>query len=220
MTRGEDPAKHAGSDLPSWSAAAHARNLASPALRLAYRLDVHGANYLGGDGPLLVVCRSEALLSGSILHATSPRPVHVVANEAMSRVLGDRGLRASGDINPAMPGAIQAQRMARSALEDGRVVCVLGRSMPLGYVLASTGARVAVVVVTGAEGRVVTDPPRPRSTISVYAFEPVSLEIVGDPLRPATRAAVEEQVRQVVADAEQTVGVQGTPRWPATGDGR
>jgi len=58
------------------------------------------------------------------------------------------------------------------------------------------------VVLLGALGRVPTDPPRPRSRIDVYYAAPVMIPVHGDPLRTSTRAAVAEQVRQLVSDAE------------------
>jgi len=64
------------------------------------------------------------------------------------------------------------------------------------------------LVLLGAEGRVTTDPPRPRSRIDVYCFEPITISVPGDPLRAATRAAVEEQVRQAMADVEHVAALR------------
>ena len=187
---------------PSWTAAAHARNLSSAALRLTYRLDIHGAHHLGTSGPLVIACPSESILAGAILQAIAPRPVHVIANSAMSRVLPARTLHAQGDIPVESEGAVSAQLQARAAIEDERAVAIAGSQVNPGYLVAITRAPVAAVIILGAEGSVVTDPPRPRSRISVFAFEPQSIEVPGDPLRPATRTVIDERIRQIVSDAE------------------
>lgn len=187
---------------PSWSGAAHARNLASAALRMTYAVRSHGAHHVGTSGPLVMVCRSEGILAGAVLHATVPRPVHVVANEAMSTALRQGMMTKAGVIPVAAPTAVDAQHRALAALEDERAVVVTGTAVPIGYLVAMLQAPVLPVVLLGADGRVPTDPPRPRTRIDAYYFEPVMVDVSGDPLRPATRAAVEEQVRQLVSDAE------------------
>lgn len=187
---------------PSWSGAAHARNLASAALRMTYQLRPHGAHHVGTSGPLLMVCRSEGMLAGAILHATLPRPVHVVANEAMGKALRQGMMTKAGVIPVSSETAIEAQHRARAALEDDRAVVITGSACPTGYLIATCAVPVLPVVMLGAEGRVPTDPPRPRSRIDVYFMPPVTIEVPGEPLRASTRAAIEEQVRQVVSDAE------------------
>ena len=64
------------------------------------------------------------------------------------------------------------------------------------------------VVLLGAVGRVPTDPPRPRSRIDVFFAPPATLEVSGDPLRTTTRSAVAEQVRQLLADAEELASMR------------
>lgn len=187
---------------PSWSGAAHARNLASAALRMTYQVRQHGAHHVGTAGPLLMVCRSEGMLAGAILHATVPRPVHVVANEAMGKALRQGMMAKAGVIPVAADTAIEAQHRARAAIEDDRAVVITGSACPAAYLVGACRVPVMPVVMLGAEGRVPTDPPRPRSRIDVYFTTPVTIEVPGDPLRASTRAAIEEQVRQVVSDAE------------------
>jgi len=187
---------------PSWTGAAHARNLASAALRMTYRVGVHGAHHVGTSGPLLMVTRCEGVLVGALLHATAPRPIHVMANEAMAQALPEGVLAKSGDIRVEQPTGVAAQRRALAALRDERVVVAAGAAIPVGYLVAVSGVTVMPVVLLGAEGRVPTDPPRPRSRIDVYYSAPVTISIPGDPLRTSTRAAVAEQVRQIVSDAE------------------
>ncbi len=195
-------------DPPSWSGAAHARNLASAALRMTYQLRAHGAHHVGTSGPLLLVTRCEGMLAGSILHAMAPRPLHVVANDAMQRAFPDSAMAAAGDIPISGPSAVLTQRRALAALLDERTVAVAGSSVPVGYLVAVAGVAVMPVVLLGAMGRVPTDPPRPRSRIDVYFAPPVTVSVVGDPLRSSTRAAVTEQIRQLVRDAEELAGMR------------
>ena len=83
----------------------------------------------------------------------------------------------------------------------GRAVVITGSACPVGYLVARSGVQVMPVVMLGAEGRVATDPPRPRSRIDVFFFPPVSLPVDGDPLAASTRARLNERVRQLVADS-------------------
>jgi len=193
---------------PSWTGAANARNLASAALRMTYRVRAHGAHHVGTSGALLMVTRCEGVLAGALVHATAPRPVHVVANEAMDRALPERALSAAGDIRLTGPAAVLTQRRALAALHDERAVVVAGSIVPVGYLVAVTGVAVMPVVLLGAVGRVPTDPPRPRSRIDVFFAPPVTLEVSGDPLRTTTRSAVAEQVRQLLADAEELASMR------------
>jgi hypothetical protein len=193
---------------PSWSGAAHARNIAGAALRMTYQIRPHGAHHVGTSGPLLMVCRSEGILAGAFLHATVPRPVHVVANEAMSTALRQGMMAKAGVIAVKAPTAIEAQHQALAALLDERAVVVTGAAVPVGYLVAKAGVPVMPVVLLGAEGRVATDPPRPRSRIDAYFAPAVMLDVTGDPLRASTRASVEEQVRQLVSDAEKVAAMR------------
>lgn len=192
----------AATDLPSWSGAAHARNLASTAMRLTYRLHPHGMHHAGTEGPAVLVCRSEGVLAGAVIHATVPRPVHVIANAAMMAALKQGMMTRAGVIPVADTVALAAQRAARAAVLDDRAVVLTGSLVDPAYLIAVTGAPLVPLVLLGAEGRVATDPPRPRSRIDVYCFDPVEISIPGDPLRASTRAAVDEQVRQALTDAE------------------
>ena len=189
-------------ELPSWNGAAHARNLASTALRMTYRLHPHGMHNAGTAGPAVLVCRSEGVLAGAVIHASVPRPVHVVANAAMMAALKQGMMTKAGVIPVSSGAAISAQRVALAAVHDERAVALTGSLVDPAYLLAVTGAPLVPLVLLGAEGRVATDPPRPRTRIDVYCFDPVAIDVPGDPLRAATRAAVDEQVRQAMADAE------------------
>ncbi|MFY9232189.1 MAG: hypothetical protein WAO50_09815 [Candidatus Nanopelagicales bacterium] len=190
------------SSLPSWSGAAHARNLASAAMRISYKVHPHGNHHVGNTGAAILYCRSEGILVGSLLHATVPRPIHVVANAAMTAALRQGMLTRAGVIPVRDETAIEAQRSARVALEDERAVALTGSAVHPAYLLATTGAPLVPVVMLGAEGRVPTDPPRPRTRIDVYFFDPVPIRVAGDPLKASVRAAIDERVRQAMDDAE------------------
>lgn len=194
--------------LPSWTGAAHARNIASAAMRVSYKVHPHGIHHVGTTGPAILVCRSEGVLTGALLHATVPRPVHVVANAAMMAALRQGMMAKAGVIPVRDDTAIEAQHTARAALADDRAVALTGTTIDPSYLLAVTGAPLVPVVMLGAEGRVPTDPPRPRSRIDVYCFDPVTVSVGGDPLNSAVRADVGEQLRQVMADAHEIAAVR------------
>ena len=132
----------------------------------------------------------------------------------MSKALRQGMMAKAGVIAVTAPTAVEAQHQALAALRDERAVVVTGSAVPVGYLVAMTGVPVMPVVLLGAEGRVATDPPRPRSRIDVYFAPAVTLDVTGDPLRASTRASVEEQVRQLVSDAEKrgrdAIGPGGT----------
>ncbi|HAN71587.1 MAG TPA: hypothetical protein DCQ36_08375 [Actinobacteria bacterium] len=194
--------------MPSWTGAAHARNIASAAMRVTYKVHPHGQHHAGTEGSAILVCRSEGVLVGTLLHATMPRPVHVMANAAMMAALRQGMMAKAGVIPVRDDTAIEAQRLARLALEDLRAVALTGTTVHPSYLLAVTGAPLVPVVILGGEGRVATDPPRPRSRIDVYYFEPIRVDVDGDPLHATTRASLDEQIRQVMADAEHTAALR------------
>lgn len=187
---------------PSWQGAANARNLTAAALRLAYRIRPHGAHNVGTQGPLLMVTHCEAVLAGSIIRASAPRPIHIVASEAMAQAIPGNVLASSGDLVAVPPYGVDAQRMALAALADDRAVLLCGEASWPGYLAAFAGVPVMPVVVLGADGTVPTDPPRPRSRIDVFYMAPEVVAVPGDPLQSSVRTVVTERVRQLVADAE------------------
>jgi len=194
--------------MPSWSGAAHARSIAATAMRLTYKVQAHGAHHVGTSGPAVLVTRCEGLLAGTVLHATVPRPVHVLANAAMMAALRQGLMTRAGIIPVDAPTAIGAQHAARAAIADERAVALTGSTVDPAYLLATTGAPLIPVVMLGVSGRVPTDPPRPRSRIDVYYFDPVEVQVSGDPLGASVRAGVAEQVRQALTDAERIASVR------------
>jgi hypothetical protein len=148
-----------------------------------------------------MVTASEGMLAGAFIRATAQRPIHVVASHAMSLAVPEGVLVKAGDIPLSGPSAMRSQRKALAALDDERAVLLAGGAVAPGYLVATTGVPVMPVVLLGADGKVPTDPPRPRSRIDVFYFPPVSVQVIGDPLKASTRAALDERVRQLVADA-------------------
>lgn len=190
-------------DPPSWTGAANARTLASAALRMSYRLRAHGAHEVGTIGPLVLVTGSEGMLAAAVIHATAPRPLHVLANAAMSAAIPERMLATAGDIPLSGPAAVLSQRRALAGLRDDRAVVVAGAGPWAAYLVAVSGAPVMPVVLMGEQGAVATDPPRPRSRIDVFYAPAVPIEVVGDPIAAATRAHVTERIRQLLVDAQE-----------------
>ena len=189
-----------GSQLPSWYAAAHTRNLAAAAAHRLYRLRAHGAFHIGTHGPLVLVVPSPALLAPLVVQAIAPRPVHVLVDGSAPAALPAALRRAVGAIDFDAPTAITAQRRALAALADGRAVAVCGATWPAAYLVAASGASVVAVTLLGIDGRVGIDPPRPGSAIAAYVTAPVRVEVGEDPVRRSTRTVVGERIRQVVAD--------------------
>lgn len=192
--------------LPSWSGAAHVRNISSTALSWTYQLRIHGSHHIGTSGALVIVCPSEAVLAGALVQAIAPRPVHVMANAAMRAVLPARALTMAGSLVPEGRTAVAAQRLALDSLQDGRAVAFLGSLVNPAWLVAESAAPVVCVTLVGEQGRVPTDPPRIRSLIHAFVSPPTVIRVqadgtTGDPLRAGTRAAVAERIRQVVADA-------------------
>lgn len=181
-------------------AAANARTLGGPAVRMLYRIEVFGVHELPARGPLLVVGDQPELLAGTVIKAVAPRPMHVIASEAVARVMPPGVIGLAGDIvNPA-PG-ISAAEEALSLLECGEAVVVLGDQPAVGYLAAASRAPIATVAVFGAAGRVPTDPPALRTRIDVRFGPATQIEVPGDPLELAVIRGVGEQVRQHLADA-------------------
>lgn len=182
-------------------AAANARNLAGPALRVAFRLEVFGSHHLPATGPLLIVGEQPELLAGPVIKAMAPRPIHVLAPPVAMAVVPTVAIAAGGDLVNAHPGIRGAEEALR-ILASGGAVALLGELPAVGYLAASSGAPVATVVVLGATGRVPTDPPPLRSRIEVRFGPVVPNQASGDPCSMAVIRGIGEQIRQQVADAQ------------------
>lgn len=182
------------------SRAATARNLTGPALRAIYRLEVEGAGLVPAGGPLILQIDGDGLLAGPVLKAVTPRPVHTIVSGALAEVLMGHSPGWAGDI--ALEGhGFAAYAAACALLRSGEAVAILGESSLLGPLLAASGAVVQPVTITGAGGKVATDPPRPRSRIGIVFEAPITVTSSGDPCALATVQQLRELVRQARADA-------------------
>ncbi len=183
-----------------FSRAATFRNLSGPALKAVYKIHEQGSDLVPMSGPLIMLVEGEGLLVVPILKALTPRPVHVVVSGALGQVLAGHSSGLGGDLTFIPPG-FEATQEALSYLQDGEAVGIMGDFSSLGYLVAMTGATVVPVVITGAGGKVATDPPRPRSKVGILYEAPLHISPNGDPCALATLQQVGEQVRQARVDA-------------------
>ena len=186
--------------MVGFSRAATLRNLTSPALKAMYNVDVQGLELIPMVGPVIFDIKGEGILVAPVVNACSPRPIHVVIDGALRQVLSKKTRYLGGDIALVEPGYTAAQR-AIVLLKHGAAIGLMGQFPSLGHLQAATGATVIPVSVTGAGGKVATDPPRPRSHIGILFEAPIQISPVGDPCALATVQTVGELVRQARADA-------------------
>ena len=186
--------------MVGFSRAATVRNLTSPALKAVYNVEVVGVDQIPVTGPVIFDIAGSGVLVAPIVNACSTRPVHVVIDGALRQVLSKKTRYLGGDIPLNEPG-FGAMTQARLLLDQGEAVGLMGPFPSLGHLVAATGAAVVPVSVTGAGGKVATDPPRPRSRIGILFQAPIQISPVGDPCALAIVQTVGELVRQARADA-------------------
>jgi len=186
--------------MAGFSRAATLRNLTSPALKAMYNIEVEGQEHIPMDGPVIFDIAGTGILVAPVVNACSPRPIHVVIDGALRQVLSKKTRYLGGDIAMEEPG-FTATHQAATLLKQGEAVGLMGRFPSLGHLVAITGATVIPVMVSGAGGRVATDPPRPRSHIGILFEAPIHISPEGDPCALATVQTVGEMVRQARADA-------------------
>ena len=175
--------------------------LSGPAMRFAYRFDVEGAAQVPTDGPVIFHIDGDELLAGAALKAIAPRPVHFIVSGAPNEVFLGRSQLLAGDI--ALDGfGFHASQAALRVLREGGAVAFTGEHPPLGFLVAASKATIVPVTISGAGGRVRTDPPKPGSRISIVFEAPIEIDAQGDPCALATVQEVAEQVRQARADAQ------------------
>ncbi|MDO8731313.1 MAG: hypothetical protein Q7L55_01875 [Actinomycetota bacterium] len=176
-------------------------SLSASALKFIYRLRISGQSLVPASGPVIFHIEGDELLSGPALKAVAPRPVQFIVSGALNKVFLGRSQILAGDIS--MEGfGFGAAEEAISVLKSGGSVAFVGEHPPLGYLVAASGAAIVPVRVTGAGGRVRTDPPKPGSPISIVFEAPIEIAVQGDPCALATVQEVAEQVRQARADAQ------------------
>lgn len=187
---------------------AHVRNLFGPVIRRLYRIRVHGLANIPASGPVLLLSPNEGVLAAPALISVAPRPVHVLPNASLARVLGPAGVAAMGGIAPQSVAGLDAQRRAAAMLADGAVVAVIGSSISPGWLVASAAPVVVPVVVVGDHGKVLTDTPRLGAVVEVFVGPAVHAP-PRDPARGSrtapNRSAVRsraEWARQIVFDAQ------------------
>jgi hypothetical protein len=183
-----------------FSRAATFRNLSAPALKAVYQLHEQGSDLVPLSGPLILLIEGDGLLVVPVLKALTPRPVHVVVAGALGQVLAGHSSGFGGDVTLISPG-FEATQEALSYLQEGQAVGIMGDFPLVGYLIAMTGARVQPVAISGAGGKVATDPPRPRSKVGILYDAPLHISPNGDPCALATIQQVGEQVRQARVDA-------------------
>ncbi|MFA7324910.1 MAG: hypothetical protein WC005_11205 [Candidatus Nanopelagicales bacterium] len=186
--------------MTSHSRAATVRSLSGPALRALYRLQVEGAELVPASGGVIFEIEGDGLLAIPVLKAVAPRPVHAIIDGALGQVLLGSSRAWAGDI-PLDGLGFGAANAAIDLLRAGDAVAILGETPPLGLLLAASGAQLQPVRITGASGRVPTDPPRPRARIGIVFEAPIHISPIGDPYALATVQQLSEQVRQARADA-------------------
>ncbi|HBJ73576.1 MAG TPA: hypothetical protein DDY88_07715 [Actinobacteria bacterium] len=175
--------------------------LTGSALKFIYRLHISGQDSVPSAGPVIFHIEGDELLSGPALKAVSPRPVQLIVSGALNEVFLGGSQILAGDI--ALDGfGFGAAEQAIAVLNAGGTVAFVGEQPPLGYLVAASGATIVPVRITGAGGRVRTDPPRPGSRISIVFEAPIQIAVQGDPCALATVQEVAEQVRQARADAQ------------------
>ncbi len=175
--------------------------LSSSAIRFVYRLRTSGQSLVPASGPVIFHVEGDALLSCPAVRAVAPRPAHLIVSGSLNEVFLGSTQVVAGDISLEGFGFAAAEQ-AIAALNAGEAVIFVGDQPPLGYLVAATGAAVVPVRVTGAGGRVRTDPPKPGSRISIVFEAPIQIAVTGDPCALATVQAAAEQVRQARADAQ------------------
>ncbi|MDP2288478.1 MAG: hypothetical protein Q8M73_07925 [Actinomycetota bacterium] len=176
-------------------------SVTSSAVKFLYRLRVSGQALVPSAGPVIFHIEGDELLSGPALRAVAPRPVQLIVSGALNEVFLGRTQIVAGDISLDGFGFAAAEQ-GIAVLKAGGAVAFVGDLPPLGYLVAASGAVIVPVRITGAGGKVRTDPPRPGSPISIVFEAPIQIAVHGDPCALATVQEVAEQVRQARADAQ------------------
>jgi 1-acyl-sn-glycerol-3-phosphate acyltransferase len=180
------------------SLAATARNLVAPAMRLGYRVHVHGGHRCPRRGPLLVVAPYRGFMDSTVIATCLPRPVEVLVAPGGLAALGGR---LPGRILVAEEDPGPGLRSARAVLGAGGAVGAWSEDSlerAAGFLAATSGAPVMPVVVLGGSGAHPGDPPAWRSRIDVVVGELWSPQ--SGPLSRRHVVRVAEEIRQRVTD--------------------
>jgi hypothetical protein len=174
-----------------------------------YRIHVHGSSSVPLTGPVLLLCPQEGILAVPAFISVTPRPVHVIPNASLARVIGSSGIENIGGIPISGFAAIETQNRAATALKSGAAVGIFGGNPSPGWLVAKEAPVVVPVIVLGDRGRVLTDPPRLGSRVEVFFGPAVIASAVGEhelgqaaPNRSEARFRA-EWCRQIVMDAQE-----------------
>jgi len=172
--------------MPSGRKAATARNFWQVALKAGYTIDVQGSENLPKHPPLLVIVNEAGPLTSPIIRSVLPWPVHHIGS----------------DIAWSAPG-IGASWAGSTALREGRSVAVSLDLPTAGALALMSGLPIACVRITGAQGRINTDPARPGSRITV-SIAPVTAGLSWEGLPTAMEVRLAHTlIRQRYADVYQ-----------------
>jgi len=177
------------------------RALVGPALRLAWRLQVEGAENLPAYGPAIVVANHDSLADPFVLGAALGRPLRFLSKQELwsNRLVG-RMMDALGGIPVARArGAVGAVAAAARALDAGDVVAIFPQGTTLGppdrpwqrgaaRLASTTGAPLVPVALVGTREALAPGSrfPRLRARVRVVVGKPIVVERSA-PTIPATR---------------------------------
>jgi 1-acyl-sn-glycerol-3-phosphate acyltransferase len=194
--------------------------LAFAAMRVGFRLQVHGREHVPMSGPVLLVSNHASVLDPPFIGAASPRELYFLAKEELFAVplfgrfihaLNARPVRRDGSDSRALKTALKLLADNRAILlfpegtrgVEGR----LGEGKPgAGMLAVMSGAPVVPVAISGSSralprGRAVPRPAR----IRVRFGPPLSFKSAGDERRKERyREATTEMMRaiaQLMAEA-------------------
>jgi 1-acyl-sn-glycerol-3-phosphate acyltransferase len=175
------------------------RTVVGPVLRLAWRLEVHGADRIP-RGPVIVVANHDSLADPFVLGAALDRPLRFLAKQELwsNRVVG-RVLDALGGIPvERATGDVAAVAVAGRALAAGAAVAIFPQGTVLGpsdrpwqrgaaRLALTSGAPLVPVAIVGASKGLRPGTRLPRLTrVRIIVGEPIAVEPV-QPTIPLTR---------------------------------
>ncbi len=206
---------------------ANARNVAALLSRV-WDVRVGAGQLVPHDGPVLLAANHTGLLDGPILVAHAPRPVRMLAKQALFTGVLGRLLRTAGQI------PLQYEGPDRSALQEALRVLGAGQAVGIfpeahrghgdvahvrhgvAYLAARSGAPVVPVAILGtrADGASYDAVPPPRTRIDLVFGEPYRTGAVDARNRQAV-AGLAERLRQCLADHVAYASLSTGQRLPA-----
>ncbi len=201
------------------------RPVARALLRTLYDLEVHGAEHVPAQGPVVMAANHIGWLDGPLLAICAPRPVYALTKQEMFNGPLGPVLRASGQIVlDRFRVDVAAIRTSVKALEQGQVVGVFPEGTRgagdltspragAAYLALVTGAPVVPVSFLGTRvpgGHSSSLPPR-GSRIAMTFGKPVHLARTPWPrTQEQVRRAgdvVTQAIRETITTAQDTTGM-------------